>query len=200
MAFAQERTKIGEFVRANPRLLQPALEGVWRPKNTEDLAFATRRSVAKVGRILASAKVHNLDSRLRGVLIGGTVGEAFQRQYEAWEENLGLLPDPAKLLDGKEEWKHDALRPDQLRLVMRSCLSVLRQSTADQRRTRSVKMWGVLDRLLESDPMVIDLVQPIASSMIVGEAQKGLALYRTRQQRDAGQRVVSKLGLLVEGS
>ncbi len=190
--FPSENRKVQLFIKSHPALLQPRLEGAWRPKNITDLAFPTKRSNAKVARILAACKIHSLSGKLKRALLEGTVGEAYASAFIQWERNFKHLPDVTDFLDNISPYSHEKSCPDRAVILFTSAVSAL-QGMDDglQRNVRITTLWSEMVRVIEEDPLSIDIFAPIAKRLIQSK------FIREKEHRLAAAPILSKLNVIL---
>jgi len=165
--FSNAFAVVNAFVKANPDVLHPKIDKAWRPKNIDELAFPTKRSNSKAPRILAAARIHNLSERMKRCLLEGTMGTAWTSAFLVHERNYGLLPNTEDLLDGKETYKHDKSKPDILRQVLNSCVSVI-SATNDKaiQSSRIEAMWKLMASVYKEDNLSIDQIKTIGDVLL----------------------------------
>ena len=190
--FPSENRKVQLFIKSHPALLQPRLEGAWKPKTISDLAFPTKRSNAKVARILAACKIHNLSGKLKRALLEGTVGEAYASAFIQWERNFKHLPDTIEFLDNTAQYTHDKSCPDRAVILFTSAVSALQgMDDGPVKRVRIGYMWNAMAQVIEQDPLAIDIMEPIAKKMIQNK------FIREKEHRAAAAPILSKLNVIL---
>ena len=200
-AFAVERNKVARFIQANPELLQSPPDGAWRPKSVLDFAFPTMRSVAKVARISAGAKILQVGDDIRRVFIEGTCGGSWAHTFLTWEMDYQNLPNVEKFLDKEEEWKHDNMRPDRTLIVLNSCYSIVRPSKSGETvpsdkvqvevtEARIHRLWKFMEEVMKQDPTNIDFMEPVSQKLMASGLTRG-------QYRMAARPVMLKLNPLL---
>lgn len=139
-AFAQAAGLTSGFLRRNPGLRHkmpqdgdPAQSRAWPSPRTWEMAT----------RALASAKVHGLTAAETDEFMAAFVGGGAATEFAAWQENLDL-PDPAQVLDGAVEWRHDPKRLDRSWVVLGSCAATVAAQNAPKRKERAAKLWSIL--------------------------------------------------------
>lgn len=189
-AFLSATQEVGVFMEHNRDLLQPKLEKTWRPKGIGDYAFPTRRSVAKVAHILASAEIHQLSEEEKQILIAGTVGKSWSEQFRAWSEHYKHLPNIEDFLDGKVEWKHDPLHHDRTLIVLSTCFNVCTATKdRDLELQRVARFWEFMASVTQSDKRASDMLVPTVAKM----AKRGWLRGDFRQHSQAVSADLSKV-------
>ncbi len=176
--FKEERLKVGAFIRANKTKLHPIDTKNFNPRSLDDWSFPTRRSNARLGRLLAGCRIHKVSERLRNALIIGTVGIDYAETFFQFERNLGMLPNFEDLLDGKVQYQHDSLRPDIAMILARYCTSLVTEKMALKKALsksaddsevwegRVVRLWKILESIIDEDPMSVDLLEACVNTLI----------------------------------
>jgi len=166
-AFKKAMAVVTAFIRSTPDSLQPEGKGSFRPKGLDDLAFPTKRSVAKVGRVLAAAEVHDLSDRMKRCLLEGTTGTAWTSAFLIHARNFESLPNVEAVLDGYETYKHNKSKPDILRTVLTSAMSITSNTKEDAalKESRIAAMWKLMGDVYTEDAMAIDQLKPFSDEM-----------------------------------
>ena len=161
-AFAKASGIITSFLRRKPILLhaQPASGS---PESS--LAWPSRRSWEMATRALAASEIHHLDESESDRYVGSFVGPAAIRELRSWMVNVDL-PDPAELLDGKIEWKHDPDRLDRTMVVCSSCAALVAPQSAEKRIPRAEAAWKLIHGLMEVSDVVLPAVRTLASEQV----------------------------------
>ncbi len=195
--FAVERNKVSRFIASHRDQLQSPPEGAWRPKTVADFAFPTMRSVAKVARINAAAKILNTPDDVRRVFISGTTGEDWAIAFLTWEADYQNLPNIERFLDGEEEWDHDSLRPDKTLIVLNACFSMVKPGSisskkvgADTSEDRVKRLWDFMAKVIDEDPTNVDFMEPVSSRLSKSGFTRGV-------YRQAARPVMLKLNPLL---
>ena len=116
-------------------------------------------------RALAASEIHHLDESESDRYVGSFVGPAAIRELRSWMVNVDL-PDPAELLDGKIEWKHDPDRLDRTMVVCSSCAALVAPQSAEKRIPRAEAAWKLIHGLMEVSDVVLPAVRTLASEQV----------------------------------
>lgn len=112
-------------------------------------------------RMLATGAVHRLNDDEINTLIGAYVGNKIANELATFRTQKDL-PDPADLLEGNVEFKHNPHRLDRTMVVLNSCATLVAPAGAENRSERAKNLWLLLADLLED---VEDLVTPVAGTL-----------------------------------
>jgi hypothetical protein len=138
----------------------------WRPKELGDLCFPTPRSNEAALHIVATSIVHGLSKTQRDILLKATCGAKWLDMFIAYESAHGIIPDPLAWLDGAVEWSHDPARPDiSLMLFSQAGIAVKGTDEISLRDHRAGILWQEIGRAAKSDPLVVDLIQPVVHDL-----------------------------------
>lgn len=161
-ASAAARGLIGGFIFRRPELLhkRPA-----HGSSHASMAWPSRRSVEYAAVALASSRVHGLNEIDTDELLSGFVGQAWVQEFRVWQ-NLVDLPDPADLLDGKVQFKHDEHRLDRSLATLGACTALVIPDKAANRATRSAACWRLVDQISKS---TADIAVPSARALCVAK-------------------------------
>ena len=161
-AFAKASGIITSFLRRKPSLLhaQPASGA---PEAS--LAWPSRRTWEMATRALAACEIHHLDESEADRYVGAFVGPAAIRELRSWMVNIDL-PDPAKLLDGEIDWKHDPDRLDRTMVVCSSCAALVAPHSAEKRLPRAEAAWKLIHGLMEVSDVVLPAVRTMVSEQV----------------------------------
>jgi hypothetical protein len=161
-AFAKASGLITSFLRRKPSLLhaQPASGS---PESS--LAWPSRRTWEMATRALAASEIHHLDESESDRYVGAFVGPAAIRELRSWMVTVDL-PDPAELLDGKIEWKHDPDRLDRTMVVCSSCAALVAPQSAEKRIPRAEAAWKLLSGLMEISDVILPAVRTLVSENV----------------------------------
>jgi MoxR-like ATPase len=165
-AWPSERAKaagiITSFIKRKPSLLHcqppscsPEASGAWPSRRTLDMAINA----------LAASKIHGLDESETDRYVGAFIGSAAMRELRSWLVNVDL-PDPAELLDGKIEWKHDPDRLDRTMVVCSSCAALVAPHSAEKRIPRAEACWKLIHGLMEVSDVVLPAVRTLVSEQV----------------------------------
>jgi len=128
---------------------------------------------------MASGFTHGLSQQERETFVEAFIGAAVASEWFVYMDAQDL-PDPAKLLDGKEKFKHDSTRLDRTVAVLQACVTLVVPQTAEKRGDRSDALWGLIEKMTEQKAD-LDLLVPSVQSLIdanlhsIKVAQKTLA-------------------------
>jgi hypothetical protein len=157
-AIAMARGLVASFITRRPNLLhnQPS-----RASNNTSRAWPSRRSVEYATYALASARVHGLNEVDTDEFIGGFVGLAWVTEFATHRVNLDL-PDPAELLDGKVDFKHNSRRLDRTMAVLSSIAALVAPENAAKRKERGNAAWKIIASVIEE---TADVAIPAATTL-----------------------------------
>ena len=161
-ALATANGLVAAFIQRKPDLLhrQPA-----HGDAKSSRAWPSRRSVHYAATALASAKVHNLNEIDTDEFMAGFVGQAWVSEFRTLIANWDL-PDPADLLDGKVQWKHDGRRLDRTLAVLGSCAGLVAPEKAEKRKERGNAAWALIATVLKD---AADCAVPAARVMLAAK-------------------------------
>ena len=161
-AYAKAAGIITSFLRRKPSLLhcQPASGS---PESS--LAWPSRRTWEMATRALAASEIHHLDESESDRYVGAFVGAAAIRELRSWLANVDL-PDPALLLDGQVEWKHDSDRLDRTMVVVSSCAALVAPHSCSKRIERADACWNLIQGLMEVSDVVLPAVRTLISEQV----------------------------------
>lgn len=123
-------------------------------------AWPSDRTWEFATRAWASAMVHNLTPALTETLVGAFISHKIAGELFTFAEKQDL-PDPAELLDGKVQFKHDSKRLDRTIAVIGSCTATVTPKTAEKRKARAGAFWTLLDDLTKSKNDLDVFVAPV---------------------------------------
>lgn len=158
-AFAKAAGLMAAFIRARPALHNKM------PKADDpnaSRAFSTARSQEFAVRALATGEVHGLTEVQTDRLFTAFVGAAFAVEFAVFKKEVDL-PNPADILDGKKEFKHDPKRLDRTAAVLDACCALVTGQQAAERVKRSDRLWGILGDVRND---ASDLVVPSVRNLI----------------------------------
>jgi hypothetical protein len=93
-------------------------------------------------------------------LLTGYIGEGIAAEFGAFRRALDL-PDPAAVLLGKVQWKHDPYRLDRTFAVLTSCALMCADKTTPERTAKITRMWDIIAAVADS---AADLcINPVAT-------------------------------------
>lgn len=134
-------------------------------------AWPSPRSWEYATRALAASKVHRLDNTIREELFAAFVGIGIAGEFFTWMDRADL-PDPADLLAGVVEFKHDPKRLDRTEAVLSACAALLishkKPKYTMQRQEELQHMWELLGKISES-------AKDVAVPAIAALARAGMA-------------------------
>ena len=160
--YAKAAGIVTSFLRRKPSLLhaQP-------PSGSPEasMAWPSRRSWEMATRALAASEIHHLDEAESDRYVGAFIGSAAMRELRSWLVNVDL-PDPAELLDGTVEWKHDPDRLDRTMVVCSSCAALVAPHSAEKRIPRAEACWKLVHGLMEVSDVVLPAVRTLVSEQV----------------------------------
>lgn len=115
----------------------------------------------------AGALVHDLSQAERETYVEAFIGAGAAQEWFAFMDKLDL-PDPAKILDGVEKFKHDPIRLDRSVAVLQSCVALVSPKTAKKRADRGDALWGLLEKMA-AEKADLDIIIPSVHSLIDAE-------------------------------
>ena len=176
-AFARASGLVGGFVKRRPELLHK------KPKNGDpqaSKAWPSPRTWEMAARALAGAEVHGLDIADGEELLAAFVGQGAAVEFAAWRTMVDL-PDPASVLDGKVEFKHEARRLDRTIALFDSCAALVTPATAEKRLARAAKLWTLLEATLgEAPDLIVPAARVLVQARLVGMPEAKAALKRVQ--------------------
>jgi len=138
--FAKAKGKIAAFVKRRPELLHK-MPAAHDPKASG--AWPSRRTWEMVTRAMATSTIHLLDENEEIALLSSYVGEPVIGELFTFL-NEHDLPDPVAILEGKEEFEHNAKRLDRTYAVLSACTALVIPEGAKNRDARAKKLWTIL--------------------------------------------------------
>ena len=148
--WARTRGMVAGFIRARGELLHKMPQ-----MGSTDLgrAWPSPRTWEMAARAHAAAAVHRLGVEDTESFVAAFVGVGAASEMFAYAEKLDL-PNPADVLDGKVQFKHDPKRLDRTAAVLGSCHALVVPANAEKRKERSQKLWQMLaDKKLLDEAM-----------------------------------------------
>lgn len=132
-------------------------------------AWPSPRSWEMAVRAIAACEVHGLGEVESDEMIAAFVGTGIASEFLQFQL-ANDLPDPADLLDGKTQWKHDPRRPDRTQAVMSSCSALIVPTKAAHRPERAKVLWAVIADVAAD---AADVVIPAAKALAKGGLSAG---------------------------
>ena len=157
-AFAMASGLVSGFIMRRPELLHKRPE---KASSSASRAWPSRRSVHYVATALASARIHNLSEIDTDDFMAAFVGLPWVQEFATWRANMDL-PDPADVLDGNSNWKHDGRRLDRTLAVLSSCAALVAPEKAAKKKERGNKLWTMIDSVLKD---AADVAIPAARTL-----------------------------------
>lgn len=171
-ADAYARGLVGGFITRRPELLHK------QPQKLDDAgsrAWPSRRTWEYAAVALASARVHGLSEVDTDEFLGGFVGHATVAEFAAWRADANL-PDPADVLDGRVQWKHDNRRIDRTIAVLGACAALVAPAKAERRKERGGACWRLLAQVMaEAADAVVPAARALTLAKLYGGAVEGNA-------------------------
>ena len=175
-AFALAKGKAMAFLRTRPALLHkmppphdPAASKAWPSRRTWEFAI----------RSLAASAVHGVDEDVETQLIAAFVGDAIAGELYTYLRDEDL-PDPADILDGKIDFKHDKKRLDRSFAILAACTALVVPDSAKKRNERGKHLWEIITKIAKdgAKDVVFGAAQRLAKSGHLShiEARPALAL------------------------
>jgi hypothetical protein len=175
-AFALAKGKAVAFLRTRPAFLHkmppphdPAASKAWPSRRTWEFAV----------RALASSSVHGVEEDIETQLISAFVGDAIAGELYTFLRDEDL-PDPADILDGSIEFKHDARRLDRSFAILAACTALVVPENAKKRDARGKHLWEIIAQIAKdgAKDVVFGAAQRLAKSGHLGhiEARPALAM------------------------
>lgn len=167
--WARTRGIFAGFIRARGELLHKMPQ---MGSNDLGRAWPSPRTWEMAARAMASASVHRLDTDDTENFVSSFVGSGPSGELFAYAHKLDL-PNPADVLDGKVAFKHDPKRLDRTAAVLGSCHALVCPATAEKRKERTAKLWGIL-----SEKKLLDEAMDVAFGSV--KALVGAKLHTTQ--------------------
>jgi MoxR-like ATPase len=148
---------------------RPALKNVM-PKAGDaktGRSFPTDRTWDFATHAYASALVHGLSEAEHETFVEAFIGAGVAGEWFTFI-NEQDLPDPAKLLDGKEKFSHESTRIDRTVAVLQACVALIAPKGAAKRSERSAALWGILEKMTE-EKSDLDIIVPTVHALIDSE-------------------------------
>lgn len=142
--FARIRGLEAAFLQARPGL-KNVCPAPGDPKAQR--GWPSDRSWEAATRARASADVHNLSAEDRELFVAAFIGAGPAGEFAAFEEEQDLA-DPAKVLDGKEKFKHESSRLDRTAALLAGCAALVTSPSAAKREERTEAFWALIGSLL----------------------------------------------------
>lgn len=124
------------------------------------------RSWENATRAYASAMVHGLSATDTEIFVAAFISEAVASEMFAFITAQDL-PDPAELLDGKVDFKHNAKRLDRTVAVLSACVALVAPKQAAKRSERAESLWKLMGTMCEKADN--DVLVPPIYAMIESE-------------------------------
>lgn len=137
---------IAGFILRRPALLHA------QPKTSDkkaSKAWPSHRSWHHTAVAMASARVHGLSEIDTDTFMAGFVGLAAVTELRTWIMHVDL-PEPADVLDGKVQWKHDARRLDRTIAVLGACAGLVAPDKAEKKKERGNRCWDLIGTVLDT--------------------------------------------------
>jgi MoxR-like ATPase len=157
-AFAIAKGKAVAFLRTRPALLHKmppphdaAASKAWPSRRTWEFAI----------RSMASSVIHGVDEDIETQLIAAFVGDAIAGELYTFLRDEDL-PDPAEILDGAIEFKHDSRRLDRSFAILAACTALVVPENAKKRDDRGKALWNVITKIAKDG----------AKDVVFGAAQR----------------------------
>jgi hypothetical protein len=139
--WATARALIVGFLRRKPEMIHKQPE-LGNPQASR--AWCSHRSWEMAMRAHASAHVHGLSVEETEDFVASFVGPGAAGELHTYQKKADL-PDPADVLDGKVEFKHNPKRIDRTFAVVNSCtVFVIDESMTENRDARLDKLFEIL--------------------------------------------------------
>jgi len=158
-AFAIASGLIAGFIRTRPHLLHkmpppgdPAASHAWPSRRTWDMATHA----------LAGAIVCNLSTVDTEEFIAAFVGEGPTAEFVAYRLAADL-PNPARLLDGLEQWTPDPARLDRTYAILSACTAYVVAPTTAKRQERAIALWRICATLQAT---MSDATVPVVKALL----------------------------------
>jgi hypothetical protein len=134
-----------------------------KPTDPAQKAWPNSRTWDLATHALAGSFVYDLNLTERLMSVAGFVGTGAYAELYAYAKDADL-PDPEKLLDGEESFKHNAGRLDRTAAVLTGCLSKVLPDSCTKRKERVEALWKLIKGLPDdatdvSMPHVVSLTQ-----------------------------------------
>ncbi len=123
-------------------------------------AWASDRTWEMATRALASAALHSLTEVETEEFVGAFIGEGTAGEWFTFMKEQDM-PDPADVLDGRVEFKHNKSRLDRTVAVLGACVTLVAPPAAAKRAARSSALWGLLEHMTDSKADLDLLVPPV---------------------------------------
>jgi hypothetical protein len=152
-AWAEAVGVVSGFLRRRPEFFrkEPA-------KGVAPGPFPADRSWEFATKALTGSIIFGLDETERMIACSAAVGAEAWAELEKWHRAADL-PDPGMLLDGEEQFTHQAARLDRTAAVLNSCKSlVLNDFVATRQEKRLAAFWALMNNLVAKHPDAMDLV------------------------------------------
>lgn len=112
----------------------------------------------------ASGFVHNLSKSEHEKFVEAFIGAGVGQEWFGFMEKQDL-PDPAALLDGKIQFKHESTRIDRTVAVLQSCVALVAPKSAIKRQDRGVALWNLIEKMADQKSD-LDVIVPTVQTLI----------------------------------
>lgn len=148
------------FLRARPQL-KNVCPPAGDPKGSR--GWPSDRSWEAATRALTAAEVHGLPDVDKEVFVASFVGEGPASEMFQFAE-ANDLPDPARVLDGRERFVHSAARLDRTAALLNGCAALVTPTNATRRKERVETLWGMLGDMATQNAD-LDILAPCAQAL-----------------------------------
>ena len=141
-----------------------------KPKNNDPAAskaWSSPRTLEYATRALASASIHALSEVDTDIFFSSFVGDAVAMEISKFRHQQDL-PDPGRVLDGKEKFKHDKKRIDRTWAVLAGCTTLVASPAAKDRKKRATALWEILSEVADdAADLVLKPVNILISKQLI---------------------------------
>jgi hypothetical protein len=157
--FARAKGLVSGFITAKPSMLHmmpksgsPEAGRAWPSHRTWELGC----------RAWAGAELHRIDQADKEELLTAFIGVGAAAEFLSYIKEVDL-PDPADVLDGNTEFKHDVRRLDRTVSVLASCAALIAPDKAPKRKERAEKLWEIIGTVIDKNAdIVVDAAMVLA--------------------------------------
>lgn len=158
-AYAGAAGMVAAFLERRPALIHQKPK-----KGTNQVRWASRRSVHYATHALASSRVHSLSEAESDMFVESFVGKEWFDEFVTWRANMDL-PSAADLLDGKVKFEHDPRRLDRTMAVLASCAALVTPDDAEKQKERATATWQLMEKVV-NDGVSFDVTVPAARALV----------------------------------
>jgi hypothetical protein len=161
---------VAGFLTARSDLLHKKPE-----KGDRARAWPSARTWEFAAHAYAGSEIFKLSAEATNTAVSGFIGNGAYAEFFNWVQTADL-PNPADLLDGKVQFKHDKRRLDRTAAVLASATALVLPAGSENRNDRIGRLWDILTPMSTD---AVDVIMPCVTSLCKARAATG---YRSAMQ------------------